>query len=260
MNTAITYEDIIFSGKNKSYGAYQLRREYKRNVFIALTVTLLIFSVSISSPLLLKKNTGNVKWENNKTGVILLPPPTNADNKMNDPVPVALPPVKPMIKFQAPIIIKDELATDTYFPTVSDLINMLPGLETIEGDKNGVETITELPEIPVQEKTTESKPFLWAEEMPVYSKGEGALLEYFAQNVRYPEIAKRAGIEGKVTLSFVVEKDGSLSDIIVVKGIGGGCDEEAIRVLRSAGKWIAGKQNGNAVRVSLGLGILFKLN
>ena len=80
-----------------------------------------------------------------------------------------------------------------------------------------------------------------------------------AENLRYPPRAARMGIEGRVFVEFIVEKNGSLTDINVVKAIGGGCDEEAIRVISTAPRWNPGKQRGNPVRVRMILPIMFRL-
>jgi len=78
-------------------------------------------------------------------------------------------------------------------------------------------------------------------------------------NIKYPEVARTSGITGTVYVQFVVEKDGSISDVKVVRGIGGGCDEEAVRVVKSMPRWKPGKQRGQPVRVYFTLPIEFKL-
>ena len=101
--------------------------------------------------------------------------------------------------------------------------------------------------------------FTIVEQQPQPSGGFKAFYDYVGANLSYPARASRMGIEGRVFVEFIVEKDGSLSDIRVVKGIGGGCDEEAIRVITGSPKWIPGKQRGNPVRVRMVMPIVFKL-
>ena len=98
------------------------------------------------------------------------------------------------------------------------------------------------------------------EEMPSPIGGLAAFYSYLNKNLYYPAQARRMGIEGRVFMIFVVEKDGSLTDVSVLKGIGAGCDEESIRVLKNAPKWNPGKQRGNPVRVRFNFPIAFKLN
>ena len=97
------------------------------------------------------------------------------------------------------------------------------------------------------------------EEMPQYPGGEDALMDYVSKNVVYPSEAQEKGISGRVFVGFIVEKDGSVSDVKVLRGIGGGCDEEAVRVISGLPKWKPGKQEGKPVRVSYQMPINFKL-
>ena len=97
------------------------------------------------------------------------------------------------------------------------------------------------------------------EEMPQYPGGENALMDYVSKNVVYPKEAQEKGISGRVFVGFIVEKDGSVSNVKVLRGIGGGCDEEAVRVIKGMPKWKPGKQDGKPVRVSYMMPIIFKL-
>ena len=98
------------------------------------------------------------------------------------------------------------------------------------------------------------------EEMPQFPGGENALMEYVSKNVVYPEEAKEKEIQGRVFIGFVVEKDGSIGEVKVLRGIGGGCDEEAVRVIKGMSKWKPGLQKGKPVRVSYQIPIYFKLD
>ena len=96
--------------------------------------------------------------------------------------------------------------------------------------------------------------------MPQYPGGEKAMMEYVAKNVAYPQEARDKEISGRVFVSFIVEKDGSIGEVKVMRGIGGGCDEEAVRVIKGMPKWKPGKQEGKPVRVSYMMPINFKLS
>lgn len=97
------------------------------------------------------------------------------------------------------------------------------------------------------------------DEMPVFPGGEQAMMKYIAENIKFPQEAKDKEIAGRVFLAFVVEKDGSVSNVEVKRGIGGGCDDEAVRVVKAMPKWKPGKQKGEPVRVSYMLPVNFKL-
>ena len=114
------------------------------------------------------------------------------------------------------------------------------------------------PEV-VEEEVSETEIFQIVEEMPSFPGGEAKLMEYVAKNIKYPQIARETGIQGRVFVGFVVEPDGSISNVKLLRGIGGGCDEEAMRVIKSLPKWKPGKQRGKAVRVSYQIPVFFKL-
>lgn len=112
----------------------------------------------------------------------------------------------------------------------------------------------EIPDEPVDEIIT------IAEKMPEPAGGLGSFYKYVGESMDYPKAARRMGIEGRVFVQFVVDKDGSLTEVKTIKGIGGGCDEEAERVLRNAPPWTPGKQRGKPVKVRMVLPITFRLN
>ena len=101
--------------------------------------------------------------------------------------------------------------------------------------------------------------FSTIDQMPIFKEGESDLLNYLAKNVKYPNFAKETGIQGTVYVSFVVKKNGKVVDVTVIKGIGGGCDKESIRVISKMPKWTPGKLNGNPVHVVFNLPIRFVL-
>lgn len=128
-----------------------------------------------------------------------------------------------------------------------------------------VETVIETKYVPVdepvvkKEEPAEKEIFVVVEEMPSFPGGDKALYEYLAKNIKYPAVAKDNGIEGKVYIKFVVNEDGSVSQVQLARGIGGGCDEEAMRVVKEMPKWKPGKQRGKTVKVWYTLPVYFKL-
>lgn len=112
---------------------------------------------------------------------------------------------------------------------------------------------------PQEETIDEQEIFTVVESMPEFPGGQQAMMEYIARNIRYPAMARESGIQGRVFVNFVVERDGSVTNVRVLRGIGGGCDEEAIRVVKAMPKWTPGRQRGQAVRVSFNLPVRFTL-
>ena len=97
------------------------------------------------------------------------------------------------------------------------------------------------------------------EEMPSFPGGQGALMQYLASNIKYPVVAQENGVQGRVIVSFVVERDGSISDVKVARSVDPSLDREAQRVVKSMPKWKPGKQNGSAVRVKYTVPVVFRL-
>ncbi|MEA3478033.1 MAG: energy transducer TonB [Bacteroidota bacterium] len=142
---------------------------------------------------------------------------------------------------------------------VEDDVEVEQDLEIdIEADES-----TEIEEyIPIEveeEEYEEEQIFMVVESMPVPPGGLAALYKYLGENIKYPVMAKESGIQGTVYVTFVVERNGSVSDVRVLRGIGGGCDEEAVRVVKNMPKWKAGKQRGKPVRVQYNLPVKFIL-
>lgn len=106
-------------------------------------------------------------------------------------------------------------------------------------------------------KDNDEEVFTVVEEMPVFPGAEKAMFEYFGNNIKYPKEAIEAGIQGTVYVTFVVGSDGALSDARVLRGIGGGCDEEALRVVKAMPNWVPGKQREKPVSVQYNLPIRF---
>ena len=114
-------------------------------------------------------------------------------------------------------------------------------------------------EMEEEEDIGEEPIFVIVESMPAFPGGMDKLMKYLSDNIKYPSQARELGIQGKVFLSFVIEKDGSVTDVTLLRGIGGGCDEEAIRVVKNMPNWIPGKQRNIPVRVRFNLPVNFRL-
>jgi TonB family protein len=109
------------------------------------------------------------------------------------------------------------------------------------------------------QKDEKEKTYTYVDQMPVFPGGDEGLYSFISKNIVYPDVAKRAAVEGKIYVQFVVDKDGSVTDVKVQKGIGGGCDEEAVRVVKLMPKWIPGKNKGELVKTRISIPIMFAL-
>jgi TonB family protein len=168
-------------------------------------------------------------------------PKTMQNIKIIEPVPA--PPETKVVT-----IINDNLVVDEDLLIEADLQVEVPEDQEILA----MEVIEET-------ESEEIQIFMVVEQMPEFPGGEEKLYKFLAENIHYPQMAKESGIQGRVFVTFVVERDGSVVDIRVLRGIGGGCDEEAIRVVKAMPKWIPGKQRGKPVRVQYNLPVKFTL-
>ncbi len=152
-------------------------------------------------------------------------------------------------------------------PPQTTLINIVNNDVEIETDIEIDAEATELTEIPEytpvaaaeEEEVVEAEIFTVVEESPSFPGGDEARIRFLTENIKYPQIARESSIQGTVYVTFVVEKNGNVTDVRVLRGIGGGCDEEAVRVIKAMPKWNPGKQRGKPVRGQFNMPIKFTL-
>jgi protein TonB len=173
--------------------------------------------------------------------------------------------VKSSVKFTAPVIKKDdEVKPEDELKTQDELMSSKAAIGTfdVKGNDESGEVLKAKEVIatePVKPKEEENKVFDVVEQMPSYPGGNGALMQYLSSHIKYPVIAEENGIQGRVICTFVVERDGSITDVRIAKSVDPSLDKEAMRVVSSMPKWIPGKQNGSAVRVKYTLPVTFRL-
>ncbi len=260
-------DEIIFQNRNKAYGAFLLRNIYGDHVMKATLGAISVFifiNISISYY-------GSQKFDTNvdKEPTVFLDP--RFDMAIPD-IKVIIPP-KPIVQssvqarssiFVAPKVVSEDVAEQKEnFQT--------PQENTVIDNKNtngtGNSTILTngdegvgFEEENVKTAIVDKKVHTFVEQMPSFPDGEAALFKFISEHMNYPTVAKENNIVGTVFLSFTINIDGSVQDIEVKRGIGGGCNEEAIRVIASMPLWNPGKQNGSPVRVRYSLPLKFVLH
>lgn len=267
--------DILFEGKNKTYGAYVLRREYEKRISRAVLITAALLLIFVGGYALSNYIAANkpVKKEKpvEKTVTLKdldieqpdLPPPP-------PPPPAPEPPaVKTTVKYTPPKVVEDEEVTpEMEPPDLSKIKDEAIGAANVEGDPNGIDPglVTESGSgvtggVPGGEGDGDGQQvFQFVEQMPSFPGGESALMKYLSKHINYPSRARENNIQGTVVVQFVVNTDGTIVDVTTVgRKKGGGLEEEAIRVVKGMPKWTPGKQNGRAVRVQYSLPIRFTL-
>jgi protein TonB len=267
-----SWVDLVFEGKNQEYGAYVLRKETgKRNVKALIWVLIgiaAIFAISYANLAIQNAMKQNVSVE---TDVELskLAQKKEAKVERKEPVKVEMEQkvvekVKSSVKFTAPEIKKDdEVKPEDELKSQDDLskTNTAIGAFDVKGNDEAEGEVLKAKEVVVDEKPKEeeTKVFDVVEQMPQFPGGPQALFEYLSKNIKYPVVAEENGIQGRVIVTFVVERDGSITDVKVAKSVDPSLDKEAQRVVRSMPHWIPGKQNGAAVRVKYTVPVTFRL-
>jgi protein TonB len=263
--------DVVFDGKNKNYGAYKLRQSSSKRHIVAFLVVL-VFAIFVSAlPGLitvvknLTQNNSGPMEDTFELSNIPVEAEIPEENKIKQETAPPPPPLKTTVKFVPPKIAKDEDVREDQEMKSQDEIQETKiqiSVADVKGtnDKTGVD-IAELREhkVIVEEKPVQEKPFVTVEQMPTFPGGEAEMQKFIGQNLKYPVVAQESGIQGRVTVRFVVSKTGAIEDVNVIRGIDPSCDKEAVRVVKSMPKWIPGKQNGLNVPVYFTLPIVFRL-
>ncbi len=253
--------DIVFKGRNHAYGAYELRKKSNDYTVKGVVFAIVFFTLVVSAPVLINLIKGLVPKELEEVRVVEVntleePPPVDKDQPPPPP-PEPPPPLKSTVKFTPPEIKPDEEVPDEPPPTQEEMKDKEASTKTEEGDAEGVDASL----LETGDGVTGEAPEImtFAEQMPEFN---GDLARYLGDNIKYPALARENGIEGQVVLQFVVGKDGKIdeSSITIVKKVGWGLEEEAVRVVKGMPKWKEGKQNGNPVYVKCTLPIRFKLD
>jgi periplasmic protein TonB len=249
--------DLVFENRNKAYGAYQIRYSYEKTTARALIIAVVAFSLLVSIPVIvhfLSSNDGADTDTTTEVVVDLKEPPPLDKNEPPPPPPPPPPPTIETVKFTPPVVVDRELEEEEQPPPQEKLSETNVGVTTQEGEEGA----TELPPEVVGDPD-EGKVFTYVEEMPTFPGGEAAMYDYLRTKIKYPAMARENNITGRVYINFVVDKDGVIKDVKVLRGIGFGCDEEAVRVIKSMPSWKPGKQNGRSVPVSYNMPINFSL-
>ncbi len=267
----LSLDDIIFSGRNQMYGGYMLRRMYGQRLVRGALIGVILCSLLLAEPIISEKLFGLLhKKEADKYKFFVeeLPPLIN-DTKKLPPPPPPPPPARDIKKLIPPTVTlkpepKDVPPLPPDFPKNADI-----GTTDIKGDTS-IKTYSKPvdvtppppPKDPEPEKTNiDERVICWGpvEQKPEFPNGEAAMFKFLCDNIKYPSIARENNIAGTVYIGFVVNTDGSIQDVTIKRGVGGGCSEEALHVVNMMPKWKPGRQQGRPVRVSYTLPVKFHL-
>jgi protein TonB len=267
--------DILFDNRNKAYGAYELRKNYhirlRRSMMIAATLVMITVSAPIvasmfDKPIVIDLPNDQPRIIKNVEVII----PKEPEPKVPEVKP--LEPSNPVttIANTTPIIEAAAAAVNDADlpPTKEELKDAVAGIENKEGEGTDVLDLPIIDHegegsgiIPQEPAPNDNEIFddVDVSQMPEFPGGEEELIRYLAQNIQYPKQALDGNTEGRVLIGFVVNKEGDIDDVKVLRSIGDGCDEEAVRVIHKMPKWKPGKNNGKLVNVFYNLPVTFQL-
>ncbi len=269
--------EMVFAGKNKEYGAYQLRKGTSgRNIksLLILVIAAALVGGFLAWKVIEQKQAEEQQAYMEAMELARLQEQAKKEKKKPEPVKPKveqkkeIPVARETQKFTAPVIKKDELVKEENQVKQMDKLDdkVAVGAEDKEGVKDRtVEAVrSEIavaapPPPPAPKPEVATKVFDVVEEMPSFPGGSAALMSYLSSNTKYPVVAQENGVQGRVIVSFVVERDGSISDVKVARSVDPSLDREAQRVVKSMPKWKPGKQNGSAVRVKYTVPVVFRL-
>ena len=267
------WTDLVFEGRNQSYGAYKLRKTTgKRNlwalIIVALAAVLLYLGLQLQ-----RMAEANKKVENTQAVALAkLNTEKKKEAKVEKKEIIRQEPekvveqVKSSVKFTAPVIKKDEEVKEEDEIKLDEVqkSDKAVGAFTVEGnDEVGGAVLKAKDDIaapePPKHVVEETKIFTVVEQMPMFPGGDVALMGYLRDNIHYPTVAAENGVQGRVVVGFVVERDGSITDVNIIRSVDPSLDREAMRVVKSMPRWTPGKQNGSAVRVKYQVPVTFRL-
>ena len=266
------WTDLVFEGRNQAYGAYKLRKgTAKRNVWaliiVGLAAALLYLGLQLQ-----KMAEANKKVENTQAVELAKLNTEKKEAKVEKKEVIKQEPekivekVKSSVKFTAPVIKKDSEVKEEDEIKLDEVqkSDKAVGFKDVLGnDEVGGSVLKAKEDIaapePPKHVVEETKIFTVVEQMPMFPGGDGALMGYLRDNIHYPTVAAENGVQGRVVVGFVVERDGSITDVKILRGVDPSLDREAMRVVKNMPKWTPGKQNGSAVRVKYQVPVSFRL-
>lgn len=263
------YLDIVFEGRNKAYGSYQLRQTYGQRMQRSGMFLLLCSMTMLAQALWAHRVQATIKLPNS---LIERPIELAQVHIEEPPKPIVIEPASAdntnkMLKNTTPIVIDNHLVHEDDLMKDQDLLKeSVSGKITIEDGRIGDESFDVLDQhhgqgqfVEGAAQKTNARIETLVEQMPQFPGGDDQLEHFLAEHLVYPTSAFNAGVEGNVLLKFVVNEDGSVAQVKVVRGFGFGSEEEALKVLGQMPHWIPGMNNGHPVKVWCHLPIHFRL-
>jgi periplasmic protein TonB len=257
LRDTLDFDDLLFETRNRDYGAYQLRKKYNSVVVAGIILACLMVSAIVILPFVISPSSGKVlsggisyvqvqmdNLEPPVDEIVVPPPPPSEAARMQE-----------IVKYVPPVVV-DSVLPQEQPQTATDEILAQQSTENIEtgGSGTGNDLLTG------QDGVETDNAFFIVEVMPSFKGGDiNKFREWVMRRTNYPQAAVDNRIEGKVYLTFIVETDGSVSNVTIVKGVDPLIDVEAVRTIQSSPKWSPGLQRGQPVRVRYSMSLSFTL-
>lgn len=257
--------DLVFEGRNQGYGAFTMRQTSSNRHIKAFIIGVVFVGFVAILPTLIstvQRLTAKREVMTEKTvmsNLAKLEDQLKEENIKRATEAEPPPPMKTTVKFTAPVITDEPIEEGEELKSMDELSNTKATISVADVQGTDDEKGVDIADLKDHQVVIEDKPVYGVEQMPQFPGGEEELLRFIKDNLKYPAVAAEVGIEGRVTIRFVVNRNGDVTDITVIRGLDPSCDKEAVRVVRMMPRWIPGRQNGRNVPVYYTLPVVYKL-
>lgn len=257
LRNILNFDELLFEKRNKEYGAYQLRKRYNSVVFASIILATILFSSAVAFPFVFRPNNEKVL----SAGVLYSPVQMENLQTPEDQIyvpPSAPPPpqkVQEVVQYVPPVVIDSVIPVESTLPT-PDQLETIPNNDELTMTGSGLGGDTE----GIAGGQTTDEPFFMVEVMPSFKGGDiNKFRDWVQKRTNYPQLAIEKKLKGKVFLTFIVETNGDVSNVTVVRGVDPIIDIEAVKAIESSPKWTPGLQRGQPVRVRYAMALDFVL-
>jgi periplasmic protein TonB len=255
LRDVLDFDDLLFETRNRDYGAYQLRKRYNSVVVTGIIIGTLMVSTAVVLPFVLTPHSDHII-----TGRIIsfqvqmekLEPPIDKIIVPSAPPPPDAVRLQEIVKYVPPVVVDTVIPLEETQTTTDQFLSQPADLAAVNSIGAGDDLFSG------EEGTGSDEPFFWVEQMPSFKGGDiNKFRDWVQRRTNYPQIAIDKKIQGKVLLTFIVESDGSVSHVTVVKGVDKIIDDEAVKAIQASPKWSPGLQRGQPVRVRYSMSLSF---
>ena len=256
IRNVLDLDDLIFENRNRDYGAYQLRKRYNSVVITGIIMASVLASLIVILPFVLKQDkkdvlSGDITYIS--VQMESLEPPAERIYVPPAPPPPGSEKVQEVVKYVPPVVVDTIMPSDPKTSTTDELM-----VQTTREDTDSEGFGTDEDALSGQDGIETDEPFFLVEVMPSFKGGDiNKFREWVQRRTNYPQAAIEAGLQGKVYLTFIIEPDGAVSNVTVVKGVAPIIDNEAVKAIQSSPKWSPGLQRGQPVRVRYSMWLNF---